>query len=210
MVVALIARIAGEEGRFDLGAVARGVGDKLVRRHPHVFGDVAVEGSEHVVANWEKIKQAEREAKDADQSALAGVPVALPALQRADRIVAKAMSAGFKWSDADGALAKLVEEVRELSAVCAEGRAGAPSEAAGADGDAEHRERLEHELGDVLIAAAFLGRYLDIDPERAARRAVRRFERRFRAMETSLGQRLREAPLDELVRAWEAAKAETR
>lgn len=193
MVVTLIARIAEQQQRFDLGAIARAVGDKLVRRHPHVFGDIEVTGSEHAVVNWEKIKQAERQEKETDASALAGVPVALPALQRADRVAAKAISAGFKWSDVAGAFAKLAEEVEELRGEIA----------------AEDRARMEAELGDVLLAGAFLGTYLQIDPERAARQSLQRFERRFRQMESNLGERLREAPLDELIAAWKRAKSET-
>lgn len=194
MVIALISRIASEGERFDIGAAARAVGDKLIRRHPHVFGDVEVTGSAHAVANWEKIKEDERRSKNVDASALAGVPLALPALQRAHRICAKAVSAGFRWDDAAGAFAKLREEVGELTE---EFETGSPD-----------LRRLEEELGDVLLAGAFLGGYLDIDPERATREALRRFEGRFRRMESGLGERLREAPLAELVAAWEKAKAE--
>ena len=117
MVICLTGKIASQSGRFDLGTVARAVGDKLVRRHPHVFGDVEVDGSEVAIRNWEKIKQEERRARKADASALAGVPVALPALQRADRLAAKSISAGFRWSDVAGAFAKLREEVQELEEV---------------------------------------------------------------------------------------------
>jgi len=197
MVITLITRIAADEERFDLAAVARTVGDKLVRRHPHVFGDVEVTGSEHAVANWEKIKQGERRDKREDASALAGVPVSMPALQRADRMAAKAISAGFRWSDVAGAFRKLAEEVDELQA-----EIDAP------DSDQRHA-RMEAELGDVLLAGAFLGRYLEIDPEAAARRSLARFEKRFRRMESNLGERLRAAPLDELIAAWKVAKAET-
>ena len=196
MVVVLIARIASEERRFDLAAVARAVGEKLIRRHPHVFGDVEVDGSEVAIRNWERIKQAERREKRGDASALAGVPAALPALQRAERIASKAISAGFRWSDERGALAKLVEEVEELRA-----QMEAPE---------PDRERLEEELGDVCLAAAFLGRYLGLDPEKATRAALRRFDARFRIVERALGERLRSAPLEELVAAWRAAKAEAR
>ena len=190
LVVTLIARIAQDEGRFDLERAARAVGDKLIRRHPHVFGEVQVDGSQAAIANWEKIKQAERKDKAQDASALAGVPKALPALQRAQRLAAKAVAAGFRWDDAAGARAKLEEEVGELQAALASGDARA----------------IEAELGDVLLAGAFLGHYLDVDPERATREALRRFEGRFRSMEAELGGSLRERSLDELVAAWEDAK----
>jgi len=114
MVIALVARIAQEGGRFDMATVAQGVSDKLVRRHPHVFGETVAEDAETVLANWEAIKQEERRGKQEDSSALAGVPLALPALQRAARISSKAVSAGFKWPNAEGALAKVEEEQREL------------------------------------------------------------------------------------------------
>ncbi len=196
MVVCLIARIASEEGRFDLASIGERVAEKLVRRHPHVFGDVEVDGAEVAVTNWERIKQEERKDKEVDASALAGVPAALPALQRADRIGQKAISAGFRWTDASGAFRKLREEVDELEV---ELEASEPDVAA-----------VERELGDVLLAGALLGRYLKIDPERATRAAVRRFEERFRSMETELDGALSDRPLDELVAAWQRAKERTK
>jgi MazG family protein len=205
MGIVLLARIAEQEGRFDLSAIADGVAAKLVRRHSHVFGDVVAGDAAAAVANWEAVKRAEREGKAEDASALAGVPVALPALQRAARLAAKARAAGFRWDDAAGALAKLDEEVGELREACAEAEAlsaGAPE----ATGTA--RERLEHELGDVLIAAAFLGNYLGLDAERATRAALRRFEARFRAMELRVAGPIAGRPLSELLAHWEAVKAQ--
>jgi MazG family protein len=196
MVIALLSKIAEQEGgRFDLARVANAVADKLIRRHPHVFGEVKVGSSTQALANWEKIKEGERRAEQKDASALAGVPVALPALQRASRVSAKAISAGFRWDDEAGALAKVREEVRELEHAFAE-RERAP-------------ERVEAELGDVLLATAFLGQYLGLDPEKATREALRRFERRFRSMEAQLGERLRSSTLPEMMAAWEKAKSET-
>lgn len=195
MVIVLICRIAGEEGRFDLGDAARSVGDKLIRRHPHVFGDVEVTGSEHVLSNWERIKKQERADKQEDASILAGVPLAMPVLQRAHRISAKAVASGFRWDDSAGALRKVREEVDELVEVF---------EAKELD-----RDRLESELGDVLLAAAFFGNYVGLDPERATRRALRRFERRFRHMEGAMGDGFHGAPLDELMAAWRRAKEAT-
>jgi len=189
MVIALIARIASEEGRFDIASAARAVGDKLVRRHPHVFGDVSVSGADQAVVNWERIKQAERRDAEADASALAGVPKALPALQRAHRIGQKAVSAGFCWADASGALAKVREELEELAQAM----------------ESEDEGRVREELGDLLLATALLGNYLGQDAELATREAVRRFELRFRRMEEAVGD-LRAAPLAELLAAWDAAK----
>jgi MazG family protein len=196
MVICLIAKIAEQDGgRFDFARLAGAVSEKLVRRHPHVFGEVKVASAGQALANWEKIKESERRGEQKDASALAGVPVALPALQRAARVSGKAIAAGFKWDDAEGALQKVREEVRELERAFAE---------------REHRpERVEEELGDVLLAAAFLGQYLGLDPEQAARASLRRFEARFRSMEARLGQRLRGSTLAEMMAAWEAAKSET-
>lgn len=204
MGIVLLARIAEQEGRFDLAAVAGGVADKLVRRHSHVFGDVVAGDAAAAVANWEAVKRAERAGKAEDASALAGVPVALPALQRAARLAAKARAAGFRWSDAAGAMAKVHEEVGELRQACDEAQALAPGapEVTGAA-----RERIEHELGDVLIAAAFLGNYLGLDPERAARSALRRFEVRFRALEERVGGPLADQSLEALLAHWRAIKS---
>jgi len=193
MVIALVARIAQEGQRFDMGVVANGISDKLVRRHPHVFGDVVAQDADTVLANWEAIKQAERKGKQEDASALAGVPLALPALQRAARVSSKAVSAGFKWSSAAGALAKVAEEQRELEyALDESGMRKGPE--------------VEHELGDVLLAAAFLASYLDLDPESLCRAALVRFEGRFRAMEKDLPGPMKEQTLEVLMAAWERAK----
>ncbi len=211
MGLALVARVASESGRFDLTDVAEGVSEKLVRRHPHVFGDAEAADPEAALNNWEAIKRAERAAKgqdeDADASAVAGVPATLPALQRARRLGGKAIAAGFRWSDVGGAFAKLEEEVGELRAEL--DAAGLPP--AGSNDPRElpeaRRDELEAELGDVLLAGALLGCYLRVDPERALRAATRRFEQRFRHMETACGGSLDGRDLDELMTAWRAAKA---
>jgi MazG family protein len=201
LVVAMICKIAEEAGRFDLGDASRAIVEKLVRRHPHVFGEEQITEADEVLGRWEAIKKAEREGKEEDSSALAGVPKALPALQRARRTCDKAATAGFAWEDAKGALAKLKEEVGELEAEL-QGVSGK------ADLGGDREARVIAELGDVLLAGAHLGRYLGIDPERACREAVRRFEGRFRKMEASLGEGgVTGRPLAELLDAWEQAKA---
>jgi tetrapyrrole methylase family protein/MazG family protein len=204
MGVALLCRIAQDEGRFNLAQAAQLIAEKLVRRHPHVFGEVEARTPEQVLANWEAIKKAEREEVQEDASALAGVPASLPALQRANRVGGKAVSAGFRWETPAGAAAKLREEVAELDEALAGvdlSRDGMPG-ASGAE-----RAAIAHELGDVLLAAAFLARYLDLDPERLCREAVRRFEARFRAMETGLPRPMKDCSLDEMMAGWHAAKA---
>lgn len=198
MGVMLFARIAQDERRFDLAVIGNAVCDKLVRRHPHVFGEAHVADAEAALANWETIKRAERAEKAVDASALAGAPLALPALQRAKRLGEKAMSAGFRWDDARGALQKLREEIGELESAFEQAQASQAGE--------KERLHLEHELGDVLLAAAFLGNYVALDPESAARQALRRFEARFRSMEQELARPLQECSLAEMMAAWGRAK----
>jgi MazG family protein len=190
MGVILLARIAEQGGRWNLADVGNAVSEKLVRRHPHVFGDLEIDGSKAAFDNWEKIKQQERAGKAEDASAVAGVPAALPALHRAKRLGDKAISHGFRWADVGGALSKLREEVDELAHEMERG----------------DRERIEAELGDVLLAGAFLGCYLEVDPERATRAALRRFEQRFRAIEADLDRPMKECSLDEMLAAWRRAK----
>lgn len=198
MGVVLLARIAQDDGRFDLARIASAVCDKLVRRHPHVFGEAHAADANEALSNWESIKRAERAEAAVDPSALAGAPIAMPALQRAKRLGEKAMSAGFRWDDARGALRKVREELEELEAAFEAAQAAQAGE--------RESLHLEHELGDVMLAAAFLGNYVGLDPERAARLALRRFEARFRSMEQELARPLKECTLDQLMAAWGRAK----
>jgi tetrapyrrole methylase family protein/MazG family protein len=184
------AEMASEAGRFDVAEVCRRIVAKLRRRHPHVFGEVTVGGATEVVRNWEAIKKQER---GTDASAIDGVPRALPALQRAERIGEKAGRVGFDWPDAASVLAKVDEERRELGAAL----------------DAGEREQIEAELGDLLLAAANLARKLEVEPERALARAVDRFADRFRRVEATAradGHELERMSPDELDRRWELAK----
>ena len=208
MGIVLISRVAEQARRFDLARVAAGVSEKLVRRHPHVFGGVDAADAEAALASWNSVKRAERAERGADASALAGVPSALPALQRARRLAEKAIASGFRWDTPRAALAKLEEELRELREVVEP--TGALELAHGAESglDPAARERAEAELGDLLISGAFLGAYLGLDAERAARAAARRFEARFRHMEAGLAAPPASLSLEELRLAWEAAKRE--
>lgn len=173
------ARMAEEAGEFDLCTVIDGISEKMVRRHPHVFGDSESPG-------WEEIKAAEREEKG-DSSALDGVATALPALLRAEKLQKRAARTGFDWPDADGPRAKIDEELVEV----AEASAG--------------NERLE-EIGDLLFAVVNYARHLGIDPEAALRQANAKFERRFRSMEASAGAEFAEMDLEALEELWTAAK----
>jgi len=204
MTVALICRIAEEAGRFDIGRAANASSDKLIHRHPHVFGDVSVGSAEEVLTNWEAIKKREREGKEEDASALAGVPGSLPALQRAQRLCGKAVSAGFRWENVAGAVAKLREEQGELDQAL---RQSGLDQDAGAPASPAQRAAVEHELGDVILAAAFLAKYLDLDAEKLTRDASRRFERRFRSMESRMSSPLKDHSLSDLMSAWQLAKA---
>jgi len=188
------ARIAREEGKFDFAQVCDAIADKLTRRHPHVFGDVQVSGSREVVKNWERIKADERKQKGQEpRSAIGGVPVSLPALVRAERLTEKAGAVGFDWPDAGSVLAKVREELDELEKAM---EAGAPA-------------HIEHELGDLLFAAANLGRWVKVHPEEALRGTLRRFESRFHHIERVLaarGKSPRESTLAEMDALWNEAK----
>lgn len=183
--------MAREAGRFTVDDVCRGIVDKMRRRHPHVFGNVVVDGAEDVVRNWEQIKQRERGARS---SVIDGVPRALPSLQRAERIGDKAARVGFDWPDVAGVLRKVDEERTELDEAL---RSGA-------------RDRIAHELGDLLLATANLARKLGLEPERTLGDAVDRFEERFRRLEAGVrhdGHEMQALSADELDRRWEDVKA---
>ncbi|MDX1604917.1 MAG: nucleoside triphosphate pyrophosphohydrolase [Candidatus Competibacterales bacterium] len=191
------ARMAEEEGSFDFDAVARSIAAKLVRRHPHVFGDVRYVDSAEQSVDWERIKAAER-AADGCHSALDGVPLALPALSRALKLQRRAARVGFDWDRPGPILAKLEEELGELREALAQG---------------ESMARLSDELGDVLFTWVNLARRLELDPEAALRGTNTKFERRFRHMERWLqaeGCRPEQLTLEELDRLWERAKAAER
>lgn len=190
------ARMAEEEGRFAFADVARAIADKMVRRHPHVFGEAAARDAGMQRAAWEEQKKAERAAR-AETGTLSGIPVALPALTRAQKLTARAARVGFDWPDAAAVLDKLDEEVAEL-------RAELP---------AADPARLADEVGDLLFVLANLARKLDLDPERCLREANQKFARRFGFIEQALavdGRQPAEASLDEMEALWVAAKQEER
>jgi ATP diphosphatase len=186
------ARMAEEDGLFAFADIARAISDKMVRRHPHVFGEAAVRDAAAQTVAWEEQKRSERAARD-ETGVLAGVPLGLPALTRAQKLTARAARVGFDWPDAAAVLDKLDEEVGELRAELTEG----------------DRDRLEDEVGDMLFVLANLARKLDLDPETCLRRANAKFARRFRAIETALaaeGRTPADATLAEMEEAWTAAK----
>jgi len=190
------ARMAEEAGRFDFEDVARAIGDKMIRRHPHVFAQAEQRTAEAQTAAWELHKSAERAAR-AEHGVLAGVPVGLPALTRAYKLTARAARVGFDWPDAERILDKLAEETHEL-------RAELPQ----AD-----PTRLADELGDMLFVMANLVRKLNLDPEAVLRQANAKFTRRFAGVEQILATNARtpaEATLEEMEAAWQQVKARER
>jgi ATP diphosphatase len=202
------ARMAEEEGRFDFGGVVDAITRKLIRRHPHVFGDARDLSSDEVKALWGRIKAEEkRERAQARRAAglpaeeatgaLAGAPLALPALTRALKLQQKAGKVGFDWNDPRAVLAKLREEIDEVEAEL----------------DAGEAERVAGEVGDLLFAVANLARHLSVDPEAALRGANAKFERRFAHIESRLGEVGRapaDATLDEMEALWSEAKQRER
>lgn len=179
------AQMAKEIGWFDFNAVAQAIGDKMIRRHPHVFGDATIETAEAQTENWEVIKAEERK-KKATGSVLDDVPYALPALMRAEKLQKRAARIGFDWPEVGPVFDKCEEELEEIRAA-----AGNP-------------EQIEEEIGDLLFTCANLARHYKIDPEEALRKANRKFERRFRAVERQMKP---ESTLDEMEAHWQAVKA---
>ncbi|MEJ7935592.1 nucleoside triphosphate pyrophosphohydrolase [Sphingobium sp. AN558] len=178
-------RMAEQAGHFGLQEVIDGITAKMIRRHPHVFGQGAPRAGGH--AQWEAIKAAERAEKEPDPSALAGVAGALPALLRAEKLQKRAARTGFDWPDVAGVVAKIHEELDEVAAA------------------ASQPER-EEEIGDLLFAVVNLARHLKVDPEAALRSGNAKFERRFRAMETIAAERFCDLSLGEKEALWQHVK----
>ncbi|AOX20373.1 nucleoside triphosphate pyrophosphohydrolase [Kozakia baliensis] len=183
------ARIGEEEGRFDFATIAKTIADKMVRRHPHVFGDATLDPD-----LWERNKAAERASKSED-GALAGIAPALPALIRAEKIGKRASRVGFDWGTPEEVIDKIGEELEEVRAELPEAS----------------RDRLEDEIGDVLFTVANLARKLGLDPEACLRRGNDKFTRRFQAMEHNLartGQSLADQKLETMEALWQQVKRE--
>ncbi len=187
--------IREDEGAFNFDDVVNLLADKLISRHSHVFGDVEATDTEAVLRNWEREKQ--KEHKSVKTSALDGVPVALPALLKAQRTQHKAAKVGFDWKDAAGPEAKIVEELAELRAAVETG----------------DREKIADEYGDVLFSLVNLARHIEVDAESALRAATEKFAKRFRAVEARVkasGQEMKALSLEALDQIWDEVKAEAR
>lgn len=187
-------QIRNEMGHFGFNDVAETLAEKLVHRHPHVFGKTRLKTSAEVLKSWEKIKAREK-SKDINRSALSGIPRTLPALLKAQRSQAKAARVGFDWKDVRGVMDKIEEELREVKDALK-------------NGDKAH---LEHEIGDLMFAVVNLSRFKKISAEIAMDRAVARFARRFQGVEQrveSEGRHMSDCTLDELEAHWQVVKEE--
>jgi tetrapyrrole methylase family protein/MazG family protein len=189
--IVLQSQIAIEAGEFSMAEVIAGIQAKIIRRHPHVFGDVKVSGVGEVLENWEKLKALERNGQPKpDQGALGSVPAALPALMQADTFQRRAARVGFDWPDISGVTAKLHEELAEIEAVA-------------------NPDELEDEVGDLLFAAVNYARWREVDPEAALRRANGKFAARFAKVEAAVkaqGKEMKALSLPELDALWDQAK----
>ena len=191
--VAFHARMAEEQGAFDFEDVASGICDKMIRRHPHVYGTAEQRQKGPEKGAWQRIKAAERSDQAANSSALDGVALALPALKRAEKLGKRAAAVGFDWPDSAGPRGKIDEELAELAA-------------ARAAGDVDN---TVEELGDLLFAVVNLARHLRIDPEDALVSANRKFEQRFRSIERSIaasGKNMQDLDIEALEFHWQAIK----
>jgi tetrapyrrole methylase family protein/MazG family protein len=191
--IIFMARIAEEEGAFDISAVIQGIAEKMVRRHPHVFGDAEVSDTCEVEANWARLKAAEKPRG----SLMDGLPLHLPALMRAYRLTQRASQVGFDWEATEHVWAKVQEELTEFQEALHGGT----------------HEALREELGDILFTLVNLARFINVDPEDALRRVTNKFAARFTYIERRLreqGKTLQEASLTEMDALWEESKGEKR
>jgi tetrapyrrole methylase family protein/MazG family protein len=188
--VVLQSQIANEEGQFNINQVVQGIHSKIVRRHPHVFGDLKVDGVDGVLANWEKLKEQERKDKKQDKGLLDGVPVALPALSQAQEYQDRAARVGFDWPEVDGVLDKVKEEIEEIK-------------------KAESDFELASEIGDLFFVLVNLARWKSVDAESALRGTNMKFKKRFAYVEQEAKKQERELSslsLEEMDSLWNEAK----
>lgn len=183
------AKIAENDGEFDFNAVVGGITDKLIRRHPHIFGDVEAKDADSVLTNWEEIKRQEKGSAD-HVSIMSDLPPTLPALIQAEKVQNKAKRVGFDWEDASGAWEKIRQELAELE-------------------KAKTHEEMTDELGDVLFSVVNVARFLEVDAEEALKKSVQKFVRRFKYIEMKAGldkKPLSSYTIEELEELWQEAK----
>jgi tetrapyrrole methylase family protein/MazG family protein len=188
--IVLQSQIANEEGQFNVNQVIHGIYSKIIRRHPHVFGDLKVDGVEGVLANWEKLKENERKEKKADKGLLDGIPIVLPALSQAQEYQDRAARVGFDWPQIEGVLDKVKEEIEEIK-------------------NAETDFELASEIGDLFFALVNVARWKNMDAESALREANKKFKQRFSYVEQQAkkeGRNLSDLTLEEMDTLWERVK----
>ena len=188
--IVLQSQIANEEGQFNVNQVVHGIHSKIVRRHPHVFGDLELDGVDGVLANWEKLKEKERKDNKQEKGLLDGVPIALPALNQAQEFQDRAARVGFDWPEIEGVLEKIAEEINEVK-------------------QATNEAELTSELGDLLFALVNLARWKKVDAESALRGTNMKFKKRFSYVEQGAkrqGRNLSELTLEEMDTFWNEAK----
>lgn len=188
--IVFYAKIGSEKGAFDIADVLNGINEKLVFRHPHVFGDREVKDSGEVIENWEELKM-----KEGNRSVLAGVPISLPAMIKSHRIQDKVRAVGFDWDNREQVWDKVIEEINEVKHELNNG---------------QEKERMEDEIGDLLFSIVNAARLYDIEPETALERTNRKFIKRFKYLESKaleLGRSLKEMSLQEMEAIWQEAKS---
>lgn len=193
--IVLHAQIARENGQFDIEDVANAINEKMIKRHPHVFGETRVDSAKDVVSRWEELKKEESKHSRPQASVVDGVPLALPALLKALKVSEKAVSEGFEWNSQEEVWEKMLSELEELK------------EALARPANERNKREIELELGDVLFTLVNIARWQSINPEESLLLAIEKFRRRFRKMEDISDSRLKELSKDELAALWERAKA---
>ena len=191
--ILFITKISEDEGQFNLSDVIEGISGKMIRRHPHVFGDTTVGSVEEIKMNWETIKTECEGKEQKNASLLSGIPLSLPSLTLARKISEEASRVGFDWERADDVLAKVYEEIDELKTAVGHDRP----------------EQISNEIGDILFSLVNMSRFLDVDPEMALRSTVNKFKRRFALIESSLkdrGKDIRSSTLEEMDDLWNQCK----
>ncbi len=185
--------LARKSGKFSVDDIFLGIAEKLIRRHPHVFGDLDIKHSEDVLREWEKIKREEKEKKQKKKHLLSGLPIGLPSLFLAYRVQEKTSRVGFDWEDANGVMEKIKEELKELEEAIS----------------TKKKEDIESEIGDLLFTLVNLARHLGVEPEEALRKTVKKFINRFNYIEEKINQQgkdIRDATNEEMEKLWEEAK----
>lgn len=192
--IALHAQIASDNGQFNMDDVAAAINAKMIKRHPHVFGDDKADNSQQVVRRWEELKQAEAQAEDRQISVVDNVPKTLPALLKALKVSEKAVSVGFEWDSAESLWSKVLSEIDELKEELVRGK------------NTRDKKKIELELGDVLFCLVNVARWEKLNPEESLLLAIDKFRDRFREMENLSKRPLKELSIDEMNQLWDKAK----